>query len=88
MSAANSASQPARRGVAMSPTTRPAPLTQRPVGAASQPPKVGFAPAQSGNELKLNLADIPRAQETLDVEGFKPSLLSRLFDLLAPLKSR
>lgn len=87
MSAANSASQPARHGAAMSPATRPVPLAQR-AGAAPQPSRVGFASKESGADFKLNLADIPRAQETLDVEGFKPSLLSRLFDLLAPLKSR
>jgi hypothetical protein len=40
----------------------------------------------SEEEFRINLADIPRQQESMDVEGFKPSLLSRLFDLVAPLK--
>jgi hypothetical protein len=38
------------------------------------------------DEFKLHLNDIPRQQESLDVEGFKPSLLSRLMDLVSPLK--
>ena len=38
------------------------------------------------DEFKLNLADLPRAQDSLEVEGFKPSLLSRLLDLVAPPK--
>lgn len=38
------------------------------------------------DEFKLNLGDIPRQQESMDIEGFKPTLLSRLFDLVAPLK--
>jgi hypothetical protein len=32
--------------------------------------------------LKLNLSDIPMpARQELDVEGFKPSLLSRILDI-------
>jgi hypothetical protein len=46
----------------------------------------GFAEADDGDEIKINLGDIPRMQETLDIEGFKPTLLSRLFDLVAPLR--
>ncbi len=38
-------------------------------------------------EFRLNLHDIPRMRETMDVEGLKPTLLSRLFDLVAPLRS-
>ena len=38
------------------------------------------------DSIKINLGDIPRMQETLDIEGFKPTLLSRLFDLVAPLR--
>jgi hypothetical protein len=81
MSAANTASQPARRNGApqvraTSPTTG-----ARPAHAATQPARLSFASKESEPELKLNLADIPRAHETLEVEGFKPTLLSRLFDL-------
>lgn len=45
-------------------------------------------PFEAEDSMRLQLGDIPRAQESLDVDGFKPSLLSRLFDLLAPLKTR
>jgi hypothetical protein len=38
------------------------------------------------DEFRLNLSDIPKWRESLDVEGLRPSLLSRLFDLVAPLK--
>ena len=38
-------------------------------------------------EFRLNLSDIPRIRESMDVEGLKPTLLSRLFDLVAPLKA-
>jgi len=39
------------------------------------------------DEFVLNLSDIPRMRTSLDVDGLKPSLLSRLFDLIAPLKA-
>jgi hypothetical protein len=45
-----------------------------------------FVSAEVEEEFKLHLNDIPRQQETLDVEGLKPSLLSRLLDLVAPIK--
>jgi len=34
--------------------------------------------------LRLNLDDIPRIPATLEVEGLKPTLLSRLLDLCSP----
>ena len=43
---------------------------------------------RSEEDFRLNLSDIPMAQDSLEVEGFKPSLLSRLFDVIAPLKRR
>jgi hypothetical protein len=39
------------------------------------------------HEFRLNLSDIPRMRESLVVDGLKPTLLSRLFDLIAPLKA-
>lgn len=66
---------------------RPAPTPQAPRPAAR--PTSSFNDASDGEDvLRLNLHDIPRVQDTMDVEGFKPSLLSRLFDLVAPIKSR
>lgn len=37
------------------------------------------------DEIRLNLSDLPRIPETMEVEAFKPTLLSRLFNLVAPL---
>jgi hypothetical protein len=66
---------------------RPAPpqSAREPMRSASR-----FDDSSSNGEelIRMNLADIPRVSETLDVEGFKPSLLSRLFDLVAPLHKR
>jgi hypothetical protein len=39
------------------------------------------------DEIKLHLNDIPRVEMSLDVEGFKPSLLSRLLNLFAPIRA-
>lgn len=48
-----------------------------------------FSSPRGEEPIRLNLSDIPRMSSgTLDVEGFQPSLLSRLFDLVAPLNRR
>lgn len=80
MSAASPASVPVRRNAAhvQQPARQPARSATLPV----------FAAADRDEEFTLNLDDIPRLQETMDVEGLKPSLLSRIFDLLAPLDQR
>ena len=50
------------------------------------PPQSARQPVHSASRFD----DSPSngVQETMDVEGFKPSLLSRLFDLVAPLHKR
>jgi hypothetical protein len=80
MSAGHSASSQVRRTVPAAPA-RPA---QSPV-ARSQ---FAFAAASADDEIRLNLADIPlpRQDNEMHVEGFKPSLLSRLLDLVMPLR--
>jgi hypothetical protein len=82
MSVANS--QPVRRSAA--PSMHASSPAQRPVARAGAR-GIGFAPKDSDGEgaFKVNLSDleIPRAHDQLDVEGFKPSLLSRLFDLFS-----
>jgi hypothetical protein len=40
-----------------------------------------FSTPRGEDEIRLHLADIPRLEESMDVEGLKPTLLSRLFDL-------
>lgn len=87
MSAA-SPSQQVRRTAAAAPS-RPAQSAQQ---AMRQPvhatPAFAFAAPSADDDFRVNLGDIPRVEETLDIEGFKPTLLSRLFDLVAPLNKR
>jgi len=73
-----------RRAAAPTPQARPAPA--QPPARARQSEGFAFAAADHEDEFRLNLSDIPRQQESMEIEGFKPSLLSRLFDLIAPLK--
>jgi hypothetical protein len=80
MSAASSANPQVRRNPAAQ--AQPAPRA-----AARSAPMYAFVSSEIEDEFKLNLNDIPRQRETLDVEGLKPSLLSRLLDLVAPIKS-
>ena len=83
MSAASPAPSEVRRTAAAAPSRQvSAPPARAPMHAAP-----GFAFVEGGeDEFKLNLSDIPRQQESMDIDGFKPTLLSRLFDLVAPLK--
>ncbi len=78
MSAASPAMSTARRTEAAAPA--------RPVRQQAQ--AFAFSAPRGEDEIRLNLADIPRMEATMDIEGFKPSLLSRLFDLVAPLDKR
>ena len=74
---------------AASPVRRPAAPTQAPRQVARASSGFHFSDASSGEDVvRINLQDVPTPDQSLDVEGFKPSLLSRLFDLVAPLKSR
>jgi hypothetical protein len=85
MSAASPASPQVRRPAAAAPSRSPSAqaAVRRPVAATAG---FAFADMDDGDEIKINLGDIPRMKETLDIEGFKPTLLSRLFDLVAPLR--
>ena len=80
----SSANAQVRRNPASSarPETPPAPRA-----AARSAPLYAFVSSEVEDEFKLNLNDIPRQSETLDVEGLKPSLLSRFLDLVAPIKA-
>jgi hypothetical protein len=83
MSAATT-SQQVRRTAPAAPA-RSAQPSQQPARAPMRAvPAFAFAASSADDEIKLHLNDIPRVEETMDVEGFKPSLLSRLFDLFAP----
>lgn len=88
MSAASSAAT-VRRNAAPAPAPRPAPHqapAPRAVVHATQA-AVAFLDDVE-DEFRLNLADIPDVPEarSMDVEGFKPSLLSKFIDLVSPHK--
>lgn len=89
MSAASSAAT-VRRNAAPTPAPRPTPHHQapapRPAPRATQA-AVAFLDDVE-DEFRLNLADIPEVPEarSMDVEGFKPSLLSKFLDMVSPHK--
>jgi hypothetical protein len=65
-------------------TMRRATSSQRPVQSPVHAATVGSFDDDA--EFRLDLSDIPRMRWSLHVDGLKPTLLSRLFDLVAPLK--
>jgi len=81
MSAGHSASTQVRRTAPAAPA-RP---TQAPARNTSQ---FAFASASGDDEIRLHLGDIqmPPPDTEMRVEGFKPTLLSRLLDLVMPLR--
>lgn len=82
MSAGHSASTQVRRTAPAAPARH----TQAPPARSTG--QFAFAAASSDDEIRLNLGDIPipRIDNEMHVEGFKPSLLSRLLDLVMPLR--
>lgn len=82
MSAASSAT--VRRTAAPAPSRPAAPQ------AAAQPrpalQAAGFAFVDGEDEIRINLGDIPLQKASMEIEGFKPTLLSRLFNIVSPLK--
>lgn len=89
MSAASPAQTQVRRNAAAAPSRSPQPQPQAPVRQAAPAPQADdFWTPRGEEEIRLNLSDLPVMRGTLDVEGFKPSMLSRLFDLIAPLHKR
>jgi hypothetical protein len=82
MSAGQSASTQVRRTA----PAAPARATQAPPTRSTA--QFAFAAASADDEIRLNLSDIPlvRQDNEMHVEGFKPTLLSRLLDLVMPLR--
>jgi len=72
----SSASSPVRRSVAA-----PAVVNAQ---ARSPARASAAAPVAGTSHAGLDPADIPPLDTNLDIEGFQPTLLSRLFDLFAP----
>jgi hypothetical protein len=62
--------------------SEPAALTSRQKSA-----KPSFA-AEEDDEFRMNLSDLPRMSTGLHVDGFTPSLTSRVLDLLDRLRKR
>lgn len=76
----NAASAPAPHApAAQAAAPRPAPRSQQAATAFLDETEVEFT---------LNLADIPEVPEarSMNVDGFRPSLLGKLLDLLVPRK--
>ena len=82
MSAANAANATAVRRPAAPPRPGAPPVAR----ATTQSAAAAVPFDHDEDEFRLNLDDIPRMRESMDVDGLKPSLLSRLFDLVSPLK--
>ena len=82
MSAGQSASTQVRR------TAPAAPARSTHAAVARTTQQFAFAATSADDEIRLNLSDIPRIQPDTEmrVEGFKPTLLSRLLDLVMPLR--
>lgn len=94
MSAASPAQNQVRRNAAAAPS-RPVPpqAHAQPHAPVRQPAPAArahdFSSPRGEEPINLNLSDLPpMSSGSLEVEGFKPSLLSRLFDLVAPLDRR
>ena len=96
MSAASPTHNQVRRNAAAAPSRAPQPQAHAQAHAQAYAPvrqpaarAQDFSAPRGEEPIHLNLSDIPRMSTgDLDVEGFKPSLLSRLFDLVAPLRRR
>jgi hypothetical protein len=81
MSAGHSAATQVRRPA----QAAPAHPAKAPVARTQQ---FAFASASGDDEIRLHLGDIqlPPPDTEMKVEGFKPTLLSRLLDLVMPLR--
>jgi hypothetical protein len=72
----SSATSPVRRPAAAGPNIANAPARSSAQSAA--------ASAATTSQGALDAADIPPLDTNLEIDGLKPSLLSRLLDLFAP----
>lgn len=77
----------AGRPLASRPAVRPAMARPGEAAAARVPPLL-LPVAARDDEFRLNLRDLPRASTGLQVDGFAPSLFSRLLDLIDRLRGR
>ena len=82
MTVATNAAAPQRR---VAPTARTSPAA--PAMRTSSPAAPTERFDEDEPEFRLDLRDIPQMRESMDVDGLKPTLLSRLFDLVAPIRA-
>ena len=68
---------------ASSPVRRPA-AAQTVVNAQARSPARASAPVTSTTHGGLDPADIPPLDTNMDIEGLKPTLFSRLFEMILP----
>lgn len=87
MSAASPAQTQVRRNASAASCRSPQPHPQA-RQAVRVPQTIDFFTPRGEEEIRVNVSDLPVVRSTLDVEGLKPSVLSRLFDLIAPLDQR
>ncbi len=71
----------------------PAPMQRARAQVAAAPlramqPAIAFSSAEADDEFQMNLADFPRMPVGLHVDGFAPSLTSRVLDLFDRLRRR
>ena len=59
-----------------------------PVRAIKRVPLFSESSATDEDEFKMNLGDLPRTKPGLDLDGFQPSLTSRVLDLFDRLRKR
>jgi hypothetical protein len=79
MSAASSATMTHR----VPATARPAPST---TAHALHSASAAAAFVDREDEFRLDLRDIPRIRESMEIDNLRPTLLSRFLDLILPLK--
>ncbi len=77
-----SAASPARKQIQETAPMSASPVPAQPAAAKPKRGSFGFAGANTEDHFKLNLSDIPKLPGTMEVEGFKPSLLARLVGLV------
>jgi hypothetical protein len=59
-----------------------------PPRALKRVPLFSESDASDDDEFRMNLGDLPRTKPGLDVDGFKPSMTSRVLDLFDRMRKR
>lgn len=78
------ARQPGPAGMTRTPRSETSPAPR----ALKRVPLFSEASASEDDEFRMNLGDLPRTKPGLHVDGFQPSLTSRVLDLFDRLRKR